>query len=371
MGCGGSVEKRYSPCDSKPATDTRLVTVSENGQTEKARSFASAPGARACRVPEGVVKLNMRNFQILQALTETQHSPIHCLLDRVSKRVVAGKRFLAGGRSKPPRQGLDLEFENEVQMLHRLSKSPYVVSILGVGSFGERVVLLELCAGGTLDAWLKLCPTAARDAALQLLQAVEGLHRQSVCHLALQPGHILFDDTGRLQLCDFAMARQFETASESKVLGNLTSSASNNFQAPELSSGMLCCGFLADIFSLGMLLQTIARADATWKVALGSFQALAAHDPSQRTSTSAVLAEIFPTGGAGRKGAGSAGVSQAEKNMFELNRMLLWDPEANPESPRPRLPTRKPMEFAQSEQRTEKKPALHQKPDLDLYRPLN
>lgn len=367
MGCGGSVANRYSLDDQRP-TDTKLVTVSENDQNRKAKTLTAPPaGGSACRIPDGVSKLNTRNFQTLQVLAETQLSSIYCLLDRGSKRLVAAKRFLAGGRNRPPRQGLDLEFEREVQMLHRLSNNSFVVNLSGVGSLGERLLFLELCAGGTLDNWLKRCPTGAKEAALQLLQAVECLHNQCVCHLDLQPRHILFDDAGRLQLCDFAMARQFETAAESMVLGNFGTAGANQFQAPELSGGLSCCGFRADLFSLGLLLQTVARADPGWKVALGPFQALADREPSNRCSLASVRADVFPTG----KGAGSAGVTQAEKNLFELNRMLSWDPEANPDSPRPRVPTRKPEALVQGEQRTQKKPALHRKPERDLYRPLD
>lgn len=364
MGCGGSVANRYA-LDESRATDTNLVSVSD----KQAKSLIPPPPGRgsACRIPDGVAKLNTRDFQTLQVLAETQLSSIYCLLDRGSKRLVAGKRFLAGGRSRYPRQGLDREFEREVQMLHSLSDNPFVVNVVGVGSFGEKLIFLEFCAGGTLNNWLKRCPTGAKEAALQLLQAVEGLHSHCVCHLDLQPRHILFDDAGRLQLCDFALARHFDSAEESMVPANFGKACTNEFQAPELVSGLSCCGFRADLFSLGLLLQYIARSGPGWKVALGPFQALADREPSNRCSLASVRADAFPAG----KGAGSAGVTQAEKNLFELDRILTWDPEANSDSPRPRVPTRKPEALVSGDQHAEKKPALHQRTEGDFYRRLD
>jgi serine/threonine protein kinase len=236
----------------------------------------------------------MGGFTTVQVLDETRNSSIFCLRERRSGRLVAGKRA-----QKNLAQSEE-NHRNEVRMLRSLNRCEGVVRLLGVcENTSELWIILELYGGGNLEVRLDRFPSTARDCAWQFLDAVESLHFMKIVHLDLKPTNVLFNDSGRLQLCDFATARRVETPGQLLQGGSTRGNTGIDFyKAPEVCSGKPYCPFKADIFSAGKTLQFIAKADddGTWFAASRSFSELASRLPERRPTLAAIRAAVFAGG---------------------------------------------------------------------------
>ena len=93
----------------------------------------------------------------------------------------------------------------------------------------------------------------------QLIAGVEHCHRQGVCHRDLKPENLLLTETGQLKISDFGLSAEFtetiaENGAESGVNLLRTTCGTSNYIAPEVLADAGYDGFLADIWSCGILL---------------------------------------------------------------------------------------------------------------------
>mmetsp|Transcript_10666 Transcript_10666/g.33146 ORF Transcript_10666/g.33146 Transcript_10666/m.33146 type:complete len:397 (+) Transcript_10666:1048-2238(+) len=178
-------------------------------------------------------------------------------------------------------------------MLQQLSQSSSIVALQGIcDCASEFWVMMELCSGGDLEAWLGRFPGTAHGIGRQLLEAVQHLHSLLVCHLDLRPRNVLLTDAGRVRLCGFAHARQL-VAEGQRITGIC---GSEGFQAPEVFAGGPYCGILADIYSLGMTMQVVTRADATWQELPLACSEMVAKEPQRRPDLATVYDSLFSDG---------------------------------------------------------------------------
>lgn len=320
MGCGASaVGQRYH---AEPAV---AIAVATNGASKARASKDSQPSAAeqiveseptvtfsSVSLPLGVRRFDMKDFETMQVLAETPESTVLCLRDRRPGHLgslVAGKRARKGSAAE--------DYEREVNILHRLAESRTVVSLLGVAVSGlDRWIVLSLCGGGTLEVRLHRFPKTARNAALQMMQAVQHLHSQLICHLDLKPDNVLFDDDGCVRLCDFATARQLESEDQYVTCNCGT----EGFKAPEVAGGKPYCGLRADVYSLGQVLQLVARTDPTWRECSKPFGEMVASEPARRRGLLVVHSEVF---GSKRS---VAPVTRAERSLLALQQELAFEP---------------------------------------------
>jgi serine/threonine protein kinase len=102
-------------------------------------------------------------------------------------------------------------FRREGGILARL-RHPGIAQLLdaGITSKGQPYLVLELVRGERLDHWCEARSLGVRhrvELFLQVLDAVAAAHGQLVIHRDLKPTNILVDDSGRVKLLDFGIAR--------------------------------------------------------------------------------------------------------------------------------------------------------------------
>jgi len=240
----------------------------------------------------GVPILRVEDFEVLETLDSTPRCTVVRLRERRTGKPAAGKRF---DLARPGAAQAQEAFQNEVHMLRKLVWSPAVVELQGVCQVGaaESWIVLELCGGGTLEAWLRRFPRTMRGVVRQLVEAVQQLHAVLICHLDIKPDNILMTEDGRLRLCDFATTCQL--AEPGQLLTGTC--GTEGFRAPEVSGGDPYCGLKADAFSLGRTLQVAQRYDPVWQELGRLAGELASPVPSRRPNVVAARATLSAGGG--------------------------------------------------------------------------
>jgi len=131
----------------------------------------------------------------------------------------------------------------------------------------EKCLVLSYCAGGDLFSWLErslaagcngTCrETLARPLLHRLFQAVSDVHAQGVAHGDLSLENILLFDNQDVAVCliDFGAS----TGSRASGVRGKPS-----YQAPEMHTDLEYDAFLADAFSLGVLVFSLVVGDYPW-----------------------------------------------------------------------------------------------------------
>ena len=84
----------------------------------------------------------------------------------------------------------------------------------------------------------------------QILYGIAHCHCRSVLHRDIKLDNILIGDKGNVKVCDFGISRLIKD-SKSMIVENCGTPA---YMAPETFSEKGYCGFMSDIWSLGILL---------------------------------------------------------------------------------------------------------------------
>ncbi|KAL1520547.1 hypothetical protein AB1Y20_022123 [Prymnesium parvum] len=133
----------------------------------------------------------------------------------------------------------------------------HVVNLIEVLASRSKVfIVLELVTGGELfDRVVRSGRFDERTARRYFQQLVTGLdycHRKGVCHRDLKPENLLLDEaTGDLKISDFGLSALY-SAKESRLLH--TSCGTPNYVAPEVLGDKGYDGFMADVWSCGVIL---------------------------------------------------------------------------------------------------------------------
>lgn len=127
--------------------------------------------------------------------------------------------------------------QREVAILKKLTGHSNVLEILDWFQTpkGDYVLLLELLKGGELfDYLIEKEYLSEKDAicyTTELLEGVQHLHQNSICHLDLKPENIVLVDAGnrKIKIVDFGCARDVSSEAQTQTLGGTA-----EFVAPEV-----------------------------------------------------------------------------------------------------------------------------------------
>jgi serine/threonine protein kinase/tetratricopeptide (TPR) repeat protein len=169
------------------------------------------------------------------------------------KRLVALKLIRGDARANPDLLG---RLQTEAETIARLHHEN-IVQVYDVGEMnGDPYVALELLEGGTLAAKLAGTPQPNREAAeicRTLALAMHAAHQVGVVHRDLKPLNVLLDDSGRLKIADFGLAKRLEVESGQTQSGQIIGTPS--YMAPEQARGHVrAIGPAADVYALGAIL---------------------------------------------------------------------------------------------------------------------
>ena len=137
---------------------------------------------------------------------------------------------------------------------------PNIVRVFDSGEDGDGdavvpYLVMEYLAGGSLrsilDTGVVLSPSQALWVGLQSARALAHAHRRSVIHRDVKPANLLFDDTGRLCLADFGLARALAEASWTEPA--YSSPGTVRYSSPEQVMGQRPDG-RSDVYSLALVL---------------------------------------------------------------------------------------------------------------------
>ncbi|MHA7133192.1 Stk1 family PASTA domain-containing Ser/Thr kinase [Oerskovia turbata] len=144
-------------------------------------------------------------------------------------------------------------FRREARAAARLAH-PGVVAVFDQGVDGETSYLtMELVQGTTLRRVLQdegaLSVGRALDVLEEILDALAAAHRKGLVHRDIKPENVLLDESGRIKVADFGLARAVSegaSTATSTVLGTVA------YLGPELvTSGR--CDARTDVYAVGIL----------------------------------------------------------------------------------------------------------------------
>ncbi len=134
--------------------------------------------------------------------------------------------------------------------LEALCENPHH-NLPNIVEVSEDFYVMEYIEGKTLQSMVEVRPlssSGAKNFALQLLDAVEVLHRANIVHRDIKPENIIITDDGILKLIDFDIARQIVTSKncDTQVLGTA------GYAAPE-QFGFTQTDQRSDIYAIGIV----------------------------------------------------------------------------------------------------------------------
>lgn len=183
-------------------------------------------------------------YLLMKEIGEGSFSIVHKAVNRLTGRLCAVKCC----KYSPA-------LEDEVALLRKLSH-PNIVGIEGVYHQDDMFyVVMDYMADGDLcDLLIKkqrLSEKEVQRVILQVLQAIEYLHRHSILHRDIKPENILLHGNA-VKLADFGLAKQLTTGSSTlrRSCGTL------EYAAPELLCGVPY-GLKSDVFSLGIVMYVL------------------------------------------------------------------------------------------------------------------
>ncbi|EDQ90502.1 uncharacterized protein MONBRDRAFT_15891 [Monosiga brevicollis MX1] len=150
-------------------------------------------------------------------------------------------------------QDLQDRVQQEVGIHTRL-RHEHIVRLIDFGEDDDHIALvLEYAGGGSLTHYLQnlkrpLTEPEGRLFIVQLLDALEYLHRHGIAHRDLSPSNILLTTDLQVKLADFGMAKVVGGAAYPDL--NLTLCGTPSFLAPEMIQKRHH-GLSTDVFSLG------------------------------------------------------------------------------------------------------------------------
>jgi eukaryotic-like serine/threonine-protein kinase len=190
-------------------------------------------------------------YEILKLLGEGGMGAVYKAQDRELDRPVALKLIRAEMASSP---AILARFKQEL-LLSRQVTHKNVVRIYDLGDAdGVKFITMEFVEGRDLRTLIqekqKFSPEEAVEVIQQVCQALEAAHSVGVIHRDLKPQNIMREDTGRILVMDFGLARTLEGDGMTQVgalVGTMEYMSPEQALAKDLDQR-------SDLFTLGLIL---------------------------------------------------------------------------------------------------------------------
>ncbi|MFO1051204.1 MAG: protein kinase [Planctomycetota bacterium] len=212
------------------------------------------------QIESGTARLPERigRFRVLARIGAGGMGVVYRALQENPEREVAIK-VLAPGLGD---DATHARFALEAEALGRL-QHPGIAQILEAGSYhsehGEQPYLaMELVGGEALNQWARRRQPAERERLAVLLQvcdAIQHAHQKGLIHRDLKPGNLLVDESARVKVLDFGIARLLDADRDhglrtrtGQMLGTLS------YMSPEQAKGDHdAVDVRSDVYALGVI----------------------------------------------------------------------------------------------------------------------
>lgn len=191
-------------------------------------------------------------YRLLRRIGRGSSATVFEAMDTTLERKVAVKVLHPKLSSDP--SFLD-RFRNESRAVAALSH-PNVMAVHDWGEDGDTPYLVtELLAGGSLRAVLDngavLTPSQTIGLGLEACRGLHYAHGEGLVHRDITPANLLYDDTGRLRIADFGLAKALAASGWTSQGTDLVGTA--RYASPEQASGQRLSK-KSDVYSLGLIL---------------------------------------------------------------------------------------------------------------------
>ncbi len=244
------VEEHLDACDECRQLVAELAQSSlllSDGATPWNEGTPTEP--RGSQLPKPGALLSER-FRIVKALGHGAMGLVYEATDEALGVNVAIKVFW-------PTLGADERVVESIRReasLGRRIHHPNVRRVFDVGtSSGLTFLTMQLIEGETLEERLKRGPVTESEAIAMLAQVCDGLtaaHDAGIVHRDLKPGNIAIDQSGRVIVMDFGLARDVNAQASRRQGRGLVGTPA--YWSPEQSRGEAATA-CSDIYSLGLI----------------------------------------------------------------------------------------------------------------------
>jgi len=244
--------------ESAPAGLCPNCLMALNLKTETAFT-GDSPAAQPPLPPEQIAP-HFPQLEILECLGRGGMGVVYKARQKALNRLVALK-LLAPERVNDPR--FAERFSREAQALASLNH-PNIVTIHDFGQAGGfYFLLMEYVDGANLRQLLrarKFSPEEALSIVPPLCDALQFAHDRGIVHRDIKPENLLLDNSGRVKIADFGIAKMLGLAAEGQaavaaLVGPATQTAigTPGYSAPEQVATPQRVDNRADIYSLGVV----------------------------------------------------------------------------------------------------------------------
>jgi eukaryotic-like serine/threonine-protein kinase len=238
--------------------DATLVDVTANFRSlvkPPARFQMNAPVLRPGEVLAG-------RYEILQLLGEGGMGAVYKAMDRELDRPIALKLIRPELAANP---SILARFKQELLLAHQVTHKN-VIRIYDLGDAeGVKFITMEFVEGQDLRALIlerkKFSPEDAVEIVQQICRALEAAHSVGVIHRDLKPQNIMRDQTGRILVMDFGLARTVAgdgMTQTGALVGTMEYMSPEQALAKDLDQR-------SDLFTLGLILYELLAGVTPYK----------------------------------------------------------------------------------------------------------
>jgi serine/threonine protein kinase len=229
-----------------------IATVTDMMSSSSSSSSSSAKDMSWLRNPEGNCR-SVHEYKKLNRIGEGTYGYVYRAIRRTTGEVFALKRIILHHEQQ---DGFPLTSIREVKTLKRC-QHPHIVSLYDVvvGSNRDAVFLLFEYCEHDLSELVKAMKHPFKESEikrlmLQLLSAVEYMHKNWIVHRDIKPSNLLYNNRGQLKIADFGLARTISRPMNSELTLVVVTLW---YRAPELLFGSDNYSFGIDIWSVGCI----------------------------------------------------------------------------------------------------------------------
>lgn len=195
-------------------------------------------------------------YQIRAELGRGGMGVVYRAYDTELDREIALKSVLLEGGDPAQRMANAQHLAREARAAARL-QHPHAVAVHDFFYTADSAyIVMEFVRGPNLDALLATGDTSNRDLTLRVLReaasALDAAHAAGIVHRDIKPGNILFDETGRVKIADFGIARLSGGNATQTAPGVGTTAGTLSYMSPEQIRGESLDG-RSDQFALAVV----------------------------------------------------------------------------------------------------------------------